>query len=172
MHSFAPLWNRSLISKFSLKIAEFFAVFFQKISQKKKEKKKKSLTAKNSAISNENFEISIFRQWIPKRCKGVHCVDLGESFPTSIYLQNLASIQPRTSPVKFARSPRTDPPGRDRGTREALEAGAVALPPGGLRAPWLRRPLFVGCVSSVRLNIDVCALDSSFTCAVLAAKHR
>ena len=31
----------------------------------------------------------------------MHCVDLGESFPTSIYLQNLASIQPRTSPVKF-----------------------------------------------------------------------
>ena len=35
---------------------------------------------------------------IPReRCKGVHCVDLGESFPTSIFLQNLASIQPRTS---------------------------------------------------------------------------
>ena len=33
----------------------------------------------------------------------MHYVDLGESFPTSIYLQNLASIQPRTSPVKFAR---------------------------------------------------------------------
>ena len=48
---------------------------------------------------------------IPKRCKGVHCVDLGESFPTHIYLQKLASIQPRTSLVKFARSPRTDPPG-------------------------------------------------------------
>ena len=61
-------------------------------------------TAKNSAIFNENFEIR-------ERCKGVHCVDLGESFPTSIYLQNLASIQPRTSPVKFARSPCTDPPG-------------------------------------------------------------
>ena len=57
----------------------------------------------NSAIFNENFEIR-------DRCKGVHCVDLGESFPTSIYLQNLASIQPRTSPVKFACSPRTDPP--------------------------------------------------------------
>ena len=28
------------------------------------------------------------------------------------YLQNLASIQPLTSPFKFARSPRTDPPGR------------------------------------------------------------
>ena len=30
-----------------------------------------------------------------EQCKGVHCVDLGESFPTSIYLQNLASIQPK-----------------------------------------------------------------------------
>jgi hypothetical protein len=37
----------------------------------------------------------------------VHFVDLGESFPTSFDLQNLASIQPRTSLVKFARSPRT-----------------------------------------------------------------
>ena len=53
----------------------------------------------------------VFWDSIPKRCKGVHCVDLGESFPTSIYLQKSASIQPRTSPVKFARSPRTDPPG-------------------------------------------------------------
>ena len=48
-----------------------------------------------------------------ERCKGVHCVDLGERCPTSIqyllrcYLQNLASIQPRTRLVKFARSPRT-----------------------------------------------------------------
>ena len=41
----------------------------------------------------------------------MHCVDLGESFPTHIYLQKSASIQPRTSPVKFARSPCTDPPG-------------------------------------------------------------
>ena len=31
----------------------------------------------------------------------MHCVDLGESFPTSIYLQKSASIQPRTSPLKF-----------------------------------------------------------------------
>ena len=34
-------------------------------------------------------------------CKGVHCVDLGESFQTHIYLQNLVSIQPRTSPLKL-----------------------------------------------------------------------
>ena len=33
----------------------------------------------------------------------VHCVDLGESFQTHIYLENLASIQPRTSPTKLGR---------------------------------------------------------------------
>ena len=37
-------------------------------------------------------------------CKGVHCVDLGESFQTHIYLQKFVSIQPRTSPLKFAAS--------------------------------------------------------------------
>ena len=51
-------------------------------------------TAKNLAIFNENFEIR-------KRCKGVQCVDLGESFPTHIYLQKSASIQPRTSSFNF-----------------------------------------------------------------------
>ena len=34
--------------------------------------------------------------------KHVKLVDLVKSFPTNIYLQNLASIQKRTSPVKFA----------------------------------------------------------------------
>ena len=34
--------------------------------------------------------------------KHVNLVDLAKSFPTSIYLQNLASIQKRTSLVKFA----------------------------------------------------------------------
>ena len=41
---------------------------------------------------------------ILEQCKGVHCVDLDESFQTHIYLQNFVSIQPRTSPVKFAAS--------------------------------------------------------------------
>ena len=44
-----------------------------------------------NAKFDENFEIR-------ERCKGVHCVDLGESFPTSIFLQNLVSIQLKTSP--------------------------------------------------------------------------
>ena len=34
----------------------------------------------------------------------MHCVDLGESFQTHIYLQISPSIQPRTSSVKFAAS--------------------------------------------------------------------
>ena len=34
--------------------------------------------------------------------KHIHLVDLVKSFLTNIYLQNLASIQKRTSPIKFA----------------------------------------------------------------------
>ena len=56
----------------------------------------------------------------------MHCVDLGESFQTHIYLQNFASIQPRTSPVKFARSSNaavlggTRPRPRPRGTEPSV----------------------------------------------------
>ena len=80
----------------------------------------------------------IFRQWIPKRCKGVHCVDLGESFPTNIYLQKSASIQPRTSPSKFGEKYSILFTGvlRHDGqvSREVLVAGArSATAPGGGR---------------------------------------
>ena len=34
--------------------------------------------------------------------KHVNLVDLVKSFPTNIYLQNLALVQKRTSPIKFA----------------------------------------------------------------------
>ena len=34
--------------------------------------------------------------------KHAYLVDLVKSFPTNIYLQNLASIQKGTSPIKFA----------------------------------------------------------------------
>ena len=62
-------------------------------------------------LSFAKFSKFLAKFEIAELCKGVHCVDLGESFQTHIFLQNLASIQPRTSPFKFARSPRTDPPG-------------------------------------------------------------
>ena len=51
----------------------------------------------------------------------MYCVDLGESFHKSSYLQKSASIPPRTSPVKFARSPRTDPPGDDDNIGECVK---------------------------------------------------
>ena len=61
-------------------------------------------------------------------CKGVHCVDLVESFQTHIQLQHLASIQPRTSCVKFAAS-------RDvtavAAPSRALDGAADALEEGG-----------------------------------------
>ena len=66
------------------------------------QKMKKSEIHGNSLFIREKM-LTIFG-WnfeIEERCKGVHCVDLGESFPTSIYLQKSASIQPRTSPSKF-----------------------------------------------------------------------
>ena len=58
--------------------------------------------AKYSLIQSQIF-LAIFDEKIEirERCKGVHCVDLGESFPTSIYLQKSASIQPRTSSFNF-----------------------------------------------------------------------
>ena len=88
-------------------------------------------TAKHSVIFNENFEIREHSKAVhygfQKRCKGVHCVDLGEGFPTSIYLHSLASIQPRTSLVKFARSPRTDPPGHRAALGDRCRAGLRLL---------------------------------------------
>ena len=48
-----------------------------------------------SSKNNGNFWEKIE---IAELCRGVHCVDLGESCQTHPYLQNLASIQPRTSP--------------------------------------------------------------------------
>ena len=56
---------------------------------------------------------------ILKLCKGVHCVNLVKRFRTHIYLQNLASIQPRTSPLEFAASRDTLPRQRSPGRREA-----------------------------------------------------
>ena len=54
--------------------------------------------------------------------KHVNRVDLVKSFPTHILLQNLASIQPRTSPVKFARS--SGEPGSAASSRAAARPAA------------------------------------------------
>ena len=77
-------------------------------------------------------------------CKGVHCVDLDESFQTHIYLEILASIPPRTSPVKFARSSGAagsrgrrqaaapDPAAPLRAVRRGAALRLVPLPPGAV----------------------------------------
>ena len=45
------------------------------------------------AIFDEKIEIR-------ERCKGVHCVDLGESFPTSIYLQKIGVDTAENEPLE------------------------------------------------------------------------
>ena len=47
---------------------------------------------------------NLAKNLVLERCKGVHCVDLVESFQTHIYLQHSVSIQPRSGLVKFAPS--------------------------------------------------------------------
>ena len=60
------------------------------------------------------------------QCKGVHCVDLGKSFQTHIYLQNFVSIQPRTN---FRAGVRTFAP--EPATALAAQSGCGPAPPGG-----------------------------------------
>ena len=68
--------------------------------------------------------------------KHLNLVDLVKSFPTNIYLQNLASIQPRTSPVKVAR-PLAMLVGRGERRDGPAAAALLGLPQG---APHRRAP--------------------------------
>ena len=62
--------------------------------------------------------------------KHVNLVDLVKSFPTNICLQNLASIQKRTSPVKFAHL--AEKSGKGSISNLSTKAGTgAALSPGG-----------------------------------------
>ena len=78
---------------------------------------------------------SIFFNVILELCKGVHCVDLGESFQTHIYSQNSALIQPRTRPsvILFRRTPKH--PLSFQGEAEEGQA----WPGAPTRRPWLSR---------------------------------
>ena len=66
--------------------------------------------------------------------KHVNLVDLVKSFPTNIYLQNLASIQKRTSPVEFAHL--AEKSGKGSISNLSTKASAAVLEP--LRAAPLR----------------------------------
>ena len=135
-----------------------------RILQKKKKKEKKEKEKKNCEFRkiSENFRkfwqiLLIFeKNVILELCKGVHCVDLDESFQTHIYLQNLASIQPRTSPLKFVGSRGADPSAGPtpapawarRGSPECLRASARLFM--WKRAPHARQ------ISASYILISVC----------------
>ena len=83
--------------------------------------------------------------------KHVNLVDLVKSFPTiaiptNIYLQNLASIQKRTSPIKFAHLAEESDNGSvsNLSTKAAAAARAELAPnvSGSSRRPGKRRPPF------------------------------
>ena len=95
IHFFAQLCN--LIVKF----VKFCKHMLLKLKNSAKIQLGKSLNVVRKILSNSS---NLFFNVILELSKGVHCVDLGESFPTQIILQNLASIQPRTSLVKCAAS--------------------------------------------------------------------
>ena len=78
--------------------------------------------------------------------KHVNLVDLVKSFPTNIFLQNLASIQKRTSLLKFAHLAEKSEKGSASnlstklGARAPVRDPARSCPENGAQA-WVPRPL-------------------------------
>ena len=67
--------------------------------------------------------IFFLKNVILELCTGVHCADLDESFQTHIFLQNFASIQPRTSPLEMLMSTVPGPVGGGRERQHDLRPG-------------------------------------------------
>ena len=70
--------------------------------------------------------------------KHVNLVDLVKSFPTDIYLQNLASIQKRASPIKFAHL--AEKSEKSSISNLSTKPGTACYPPSGRRAAAFRFP--------------------------------
>ena len=117
------------------------------------------------AIFDEKIEIR-------ERCKGVHCVDLGESFPTRIYLQKSASIQPRTSPSKFGGKIQFNihftPYQRRAGGPAAEAPHGCSSPCRETRAGGARLLLHAGINERARLG---CCFDSLYVCLASGIWH-
>ena len=73
--------------------------------------------------------------------KHVNLVDLVKSFPTNTYLQNLASIQPRTSPRKFAHLAEKSENGSISNLSTKVSAAVSAAVTGTLPEEFLREVL-------------------------------
>ena len=90
-------------------------------------------------LSNSSKLTFLRKNVILELCKGVHCVDLGERFPTHIYLQNFALIQPRTSRLKFAHSGQIN-----RAAKSTAQAMAASFLRDRLAERFGRRPVGEG----------------------------
>ena len=96
----------------------------------------------------------------------VHCVNLGESFQTHIFLQHLASIQPRTSPVKFAASTSRRPP------RTARWTSSAAHPTAGQPKPSkFRFIVHTLCVPRRQKCVNLVYLVKSFPTSIYLHEH-
>ena len=93
--------------------------------------------------------------------KHVNLIDLVKSFPTNIFLQNLVSIQKRTSPLKFAHLAEKSEKGSTSNLSTKVRAapgaaaGAGAGESRGLSMRWRRRFLRVlrrGCACAIKLR--------------------
>ena len=80
-------------------LAQALSVIWAKITEKKYKKMNfcKIFQKMRKTLTKNFWNIEVWAEQ-----KHVNRVALVKSFPTDIYLQNLASIQKRTSPVKFA----------------------------------------------------------------------
>ena len=87
--------------------------------------------------------------------KHVNLVDLVKSFPTNMYLQNLASIQKRTSPIKFAHFVEKSENGSISNLSTKVLAEAFAVPATGLFRQAKRRFRFLGFEFSYRYKYEI-----------------
>ena len=112
--------------------------------------------------------------------KHVNLVDLVKSFPTNIYLQNLASIQKRTSPVKFAHLAEKSGKGSisnlstKRATARPPRATAARSAAGSPAGPARARPPPGGSVHGERANFRelVCGcIEANFYTQIRIFQH-
>ena len=117
----------------------------------------------------------------------MHCVDLDESFPTSIYLQNVASIQPRTRPKKFESSSSRELNLNFKTSKLLFAAQAAVGAPDGAQATSVRAPdgaqatgvpAAVGAQAAVRWWLPIfwqisakCCSFSAVSAPIFASKH-
>ena len=93
--------HTSLFSRICREIRTNFTKNSQKNAQFDSENEKIGNSLLDSIHSRKHVDDFWLKFWDLSGAEDVNIIDLVKSFPTSIYLQKSASIQPRTSPSKF-----------------------------------------------------------------------